>query len=89
MSALQIAIVGMGNVGTGVAKILTTHADTITRRAGRPIKIRRASVRDLSRDRGITLPEGVLTDEIESIISDPNISLVVLVDRGAPNRPGR
>ncbi|HUG19362.1 MAG TPA: homoserine dehydrogenase, partial [Planctomycetaceae bacterium] len=76
MSPLQIAIVGLGNVGSGVARILTNHADTIARRAGRPIVIRRAIVRDLSRDRGITLPKGVVTDDLESVISDPNIEVV-------------
>jgi homoserine dehydrogenase len=76
MSPLRIAIVGMGNVGSGVAKILTRQSDLIVRRAGRPIEIRRATVRDLSRDRGVSLPDGVLTDDIESVIADPTIEVV-------------
>lgn len=77
MSPLEIGIIGMGNVGSGVAKILTNQAEMLTRRAGRPLNIRKATVRDLSRDRGIKLPDGVLTASIDDVIDDPQISLVV------------
>ncbi|MBD3676089.1 MAG: homoserine dehydrogenase [Planctomycetaceae bacterium] len=77
MSPLEIGIIGMGNVGSGVAKILTNQADMLTRRAGRPIHLRKATVRDLSRDRGVTLPDGVLTMDVNEVIDDPEISVVV------------
>lgn len=76
-SPLQIGIVGFGNVGTGVAKILTEHPDRIKQRSGRPIEIRRAVVRDLKKTRDLSLPEGVLTDDIQSVISDPKIGAIV------------
>lgn len=74
---LQIGIIGLGNVGTGVAKILTQHPERIAQRAGRPIEIRRAVVRDLKRTRDVALKEGTLTDDIQSIIRDPNITVAV------------
>lgn len=74
---LQIAIVGLGNVGAGVAKILTAHPDRIAQRAGRPVEIRKAVVRDLKRPRDITLPPGTLTDDVQSVIRDPNIKVAV------------
>ena len=77
MSPLEIGIIGMGNVGSGVAKILTNQAEMLTRRAGRPLNLRKATVRDLGRDRGDQLPEGVLTIEVDEVINDPEISLVV------------
>ena len=76
-SPLQIAIVGFGNVGTGVAKILTQHPERIRQRAGRVIEIRRAVVRDLIKQRDVALPLGVLTDDIQSVIRDPNIKVAV------------
>ncbi len=76
-SPLQIAIVGLGNVGTGVAKILMQHPERIRQRAGRSIEIRRAVVRDLKKPRELTLPAGVLTDDIQSVIHDPNIQVAV------------
>jgi len=72
---LNLAIVGLGNVGTGVAKILTEHPDRITRRAGRPIVIRRAVVRNLDKPRDIKLPPGVLTNDLEAVINDPEIQI--------------
>jgi homoserine dehydrogenase len=74
---LNVALIGLGNVGTGVARILLQHAQRVTRRAGRPIVLRRAVVRDLSRPRDIALPRGVLTDELESVIRDPEIHVAV------------
>ena len=74
---LHIALIGFGTVGSGVARILTDQADSIARRAGRPVVIRRIVVRDLTRDREF-LPAGAeLTDDIQSVIDDPDISLVV------------
>ena len=77
MSPLRIAIIGMGNVGSGVAKILLNRAEMIARRAGRPIEIVKATVRDMSRDRGVSLPDGVLTDDVESVIGNPKIDVAV------------
>lgn len=76
-SPLQIGIVGFGNVGMGVAKTLTEKPDRIRQRAGRPIEIRRAVVRDLKKARDVSLPAGVLTDNIQSVISDPKIEVIV------------
>lgn len=76
-SPLQIAIIGLGNVGTGVAKILTQKPDQIRQRAGRTVEIRRAVVRDTNRARDVQLAQGALTDDIESVISDPKIEVAV------------
>ncbi|MEX0716979.1 MAG: homoserine dehydrogenase [Planctomycetaceae bacterium] len=76
-SPLRVAIVGMGTVGTAVARILTEHGERTARRAGRPIELRKSVVRDLRKSRGISLPEGVLTDDLEAVIADPEIDLAV------------
>ncbi len=72
---LNLAIMGLGNVGTGVAKILLQQPERITQRAGRPIRLVKAVVRDLHRPRELSLPAGVLTDDAQSVIRDPNIHL--------------
>jgi len=76
-SPLNVAIIGMGTVGSGVAKILLNRAEQMTRRAGRPIHLKRAVVRDLSKTRDIDLPAGVLTDDIELVINDDSIDVVL------------
>ncbi len=74
---LNIAIVGLGNVGSGVAKILTEHPERIVRRAGREIVIRKAVVRNPDRVRDAVLPDGVVTTDIDSVINDPEIEVAV------------
>jgi homoserine dehydrogenase len=74
---IPVAIVGMGTVGTGVAQVLTQSPERITHRAGRPVVLKKAVVRDLSRDRGLTLPPGVLTTDLAEVIGDPSIRVAV------------
>ncbi|MEX0726740.1 MAG: homoserine dehydrogenase, partial [Planctomycetaceae bacterium] len=76
-SPLRVAIVGLGTVGTGVARVLCEHSDRMTTRAGRPIELRRAVVRDLSKPRDIELPAGVITTDLDKVIRDPEIDLAI------------
>lgn len=74
---LRVAIVGLGTVGTGVAKLLLGQADRMTRRAGRPIELRRVVVRDLRKPRSVELPPAVLTDDVRTVIADREIDVAV------------
>jgi len=77
MEKIGIAIIGMGTVGTGVAKILLDHGDRTARHAGKTLWLTHAVVRDLKKDRGFEVPEGVLTDDIEKVIADDDVQVVV------------
>ena len=74
---ISVAIVGLGTVGTGVAKLLLHNADRLKTRSGREIHLRRAVCRDLSKPREIDLPEGVLTDDWRTVLDDEEVSVVV------------
>lgn len=74
MAPLNLGLIGLGNVGTGVAKILTEQAARITRRAGRPVIIRKAVVRDTSKARDAAVS---VTTDIEAVIRDPEIHVAV------------
>jgi homoserine dehydrogenase len=75
--ALNVAIVGLGTVGSGVARILLEQPDRIARRAGRPVVLRRAVVRDPGKNRGVVLPEGVLTTRVADVVGDPTVAVAV------------
>jgi homoserine dehydrogenase len=75
--ALGVALVGCGTVGGGVAKILTAHADRLTRRAGRPLALRRVVVRDPSKPRPECVPAGIISTDVAAAIADPNVHVVV------------
>ncbi len=82
MEKTKVAIVGMGTVGAGVAKLLLDHGDRTARHAGRTLWLQKAVVRDLQKERGVELPNGVLTDRFEDVIDDPDIRVVALLVGG-------
>ncbi|QEG23752.1 Homoserine dehydrogenase [Mariniblastus fucicola] len=77
MEKTGVAIVGMGTVGAGVARLLLDHGDRTARHAGRTLWLTHAVVRDLEKARDVELPEGVLTDDLQRVIDDPEVSVVV------------
>ncbi len=71
ISRVGVGIIGFGTVGTGVAKILLENAALISRRVGVPIEIIRIADLDVTRDRGLALPPGLLTTDAKQILTDP------------------
>ncbi len=76
MEKTKVAIVGLGTVGTGVAKLLLDHGDRTALHAGRTLWLEKAVVRDKTKVRGCKLPKGVLADRIEDITGDSEIKVV-------------
>jgi homoserine dehydrogenase len=79
MGALEktkVAIIGVGTVGSGVARLLLDHGDRTARHAGRTLWLEKAVVRDLKKKRDCDLPAGVLTDKVDDVINDPDIQVV-------------
>ncbi len=76
MEKTRVAIVGMGTVGIGVARLLLDHGDRLARHAGRILWLEKAMVRDLAKNRNIDLPAGILTDDLKSILNNPEIEVV-------------
>jgi homoserine dehydrogenase len=79
-NAIQIGLLGLGTVGAGVAQALLSKADTIARRVGRPVVMRRALVRDPARPRPID--SALLTTDAAAVLDDPAIDIVVEVMGG-------
>lgn len=75
--ALRIGVAGLGTVGGGVLKLLATHGDLLTRRAGRPIVVTAVSARDRSRDRGIDLSGLRWHDNAVDLAVDDGIDVLV------------
>lgn len=73
---LGIGLIGCGTVGTGVARVLLDHPDRLAARAGRPLALRRVLVRDAGKERGVKLPPGALTTDLDALLTDPSIQIV-------------
>jgi len=76
-STLKIGFIGYGTVASGAVKILMAQQDLIARRLGARLEIARIADLDIVRDRGIALPDGVLTTQAAEIVKDPAIDIVV------------
>ena len=65
-----MAIIGLGTVGSGLAKILMQHSDRITRHAGCRVELAHVIVRSLSKDREYEVPSRILSDELNRVLRD-------------------
>jgi homoserine dehydrogenase len=74
---LRIGLIGLGTVGSGVARILVDHAQRTAARAGRPLVIRRAAVRDISKARGLELSGVELSTDPLSVAKAGDVDVVV------------
>ena len=85
----RIAIVGLGTVGSGVAEILTQHADRMRRHAGKSMQLARVVVRDASKPLRYPVDSKLVTDDIESLIEDRDIDVVAQLIGGLEPAPPR
>jgi homoserine dehydrogenase len=76
MEKTKVAIVGMGNVGTGVARLLLDHGDRTGRHAGRVLWLEEVVVRDVTKARDADLPAGILSNDLSRITENPEIKVV-------------
>jgi homoserine dehydrogenase len=79
---IRIGLLGCGNVGGALVPLIERQADTIEARTGLRLEITRVAVRNMSRDRGITLADGILTRDAMDVVTDPDVDLVVEVIGG-------
>ncbi len=77
MKKVAIGLVGFGTVGSGVARILLERRVELSARSGVDLVLKRIVDLDTTSDRGLTLPPGLLTDNLQALLDDPEISVVV------------
>jgi homoserine dehydrogenase len=77
MKSIQIGLLGCGTVGTGVARILIQNQEIIRSRVGAALTLKRIADIELDRDRGIVFEKEMLTTHAESIVTDPDIDIVI------------
>ncbi|MDA1230264.1 MAG: homoserine dehydrogenase [Planctomycetota bacterium] len=79
---LNIALVGCGTVGTGVVRILQSSMDSLRQRTGRSIQLRRVVVKDTSKVRDVDLGSIPVSNDIRTVIDDPEIQVAIHVVGG-------
>lgn len=77
MKHINIGLIGLGTIGTGVVSILTKNSRLIEDRVGIPVRLAKIADLDIKRDRGIEIDKGILTTNAEEILNDPGIDIVI------------
>ncbi len=72
-----VAVLGLGNVGSQVVRIIEESAEDLTARIGAPLVLRGVGVRRVADDRGV--PIDMLTSDIEELVSRDDVDVVVEV----------
>ena len=81
--ALRVALLGCGTVGSEVARLLTTHADDLAARTGRPLELAGIAVRRTARDRGdLPVDPALFTTDAEGLVRRGDVDVVVEVIGG-------
>ncbi len=79
---INVGLMGLGVVGGGVAKALSDRPEAISRKIGRPVRLKKVLVKEIGKHRDIDLPPDLLTTDPELILADDDIHVVVEVMGG-------
>ncbi|TVX96540.1 homoserine dehydrogenase [Mycolicibacterium porcinum] len=82
---IGVAVLGLGNVGSEVVRIINESAADLAARIGAPLEVRGIGVRKVSGDRGV--PKDLLTDDIVELVSRDDVDIVV--ELMGPVKPAR
>ncbi|HEU4526334.1 MAG TPA: homoserine dehydrogenase [Actinomycetota bacterium] len=74
--AVRVGVLGCGNVGSAVIRLLDEHADEIARRAGCRLQVGRVAVRDPSRARDVPIDRSRFTADPIEVLDDPDVDVV-------------
>jgi len=75
MPQVNLGIIGLGTVGSGVYDALQLNGDLLSSRIGASVRIGRIAVRSIKKV-SPKIPRALLTENWRELISDPNIQIV-------------
>ena len=79
---VNVGLMGLGVVGGGVAAFLLESAESIAKKMGIPVVLKKVLVQDLAKPRDTAIPGGLITTNPEDILAAPDIQVVVEVMGG-------
>ena len=77
MKKINIGLIGFGNVGAGVIKILRERKSLLSEKIGLDIDITKICDQDITSKRNVSVDKNLLTREVKEIIDDPKIDILV------------
>jgi len=82
MKKINIGLIGFGNVGSGVVKILQQRKALLAQKIAIEITIKKICDKDILRKREVKVDRSLLTTDANEIINDPQIDIIVEVMGG-------
>ena len=77
MKKISIGLIGLGNIGTGVVKLLQQNEKLITQKLGARLVFKKIADINITSPRGIKIDRSLLTKDARDILNDPDISIVI------------
>jgi len=77
MKKINIGLIGFGNVGSGVVKILQEKKAFLSQKTGVQINIKKICDKDISSKRKVKINREILTSSVKQVIDDPQIDIIV------------
>ncbi len=77
MEKINIGLIGLGNIGTGVVKLLEQNKALIEQKLGANIVLKKIADIDITTPRGIKTDKYQMTTDAREIINDKDISIVI------------
>lgn len=77
MKKINIGLIGFGNVGSGVVKILRDRKSLLSEKIGVELEIKKICDKDISSKRNVSVDKALLTRNAEEVINDPQIDIIV------------
>jgi homoserine dehydrogenase len=77
MHTVGVGILGFGTVGAGVVSGLLENGDLLAQRLGTKLVLRGIADLDIASDRGVVVPDGLLTTDAAALIAREDVDIVV------------
>jgi homoserine dehydrogenase len=77
MKKIYLGLLGFGNVGSGVIKILKSRRSLLRNKLGCDLILKKVCDKNLTSKRDISLPKALLTPDANEILNDPAIDIVI------------
>jgi homoserine dehydrogenase len=78
LRTLKVALLGCGNVGAQVARILLDDADALAARTGAHLELVGIAVRNLDAERDVELPRELFTTDAETLAKDADLVIELM-----------
>lgn len=77
MQNIKVGLLGFGTIGTGVVKMFQQNGQVISQRLGARVELSAIADLDTTTDRGVALDGIVLTNDANSVLTNPEIDIVI------------